>query len=55
MTITLTEEEAILTRDAVLNYKHELKNSPSERGYRLYHVATSVAMDLDNKINKRRY
>lgn len=53
--IELTEEEAILAREALLNEKHALKQSPSERGQRLSQLAGALAAQLDNKVNKRRY
>ncbi len=53
-TIVLTEEEAILTRDALIDMKHHLKSAPSERGQRLSKLSAAIAETLDANINHRR-
>jgi hypothetical protein len=48
--LTLDFDEACVLRDALQNYKHELKGSPSERGQKLYKIAASIADELSDKI-----
>ncbi len=55
VTLSLTLEEAILTRDAMINEKHNLKGAPSERGQRLSQLAGAIGKQLDDKINNRRF
>lgn len=52
-TIELTLEEMLLVRDAIIDKKHELKSSPSERGQRLSKLAGAIGETLGNKINHR--
>jgi hypothetical protein len=54
-TVTLTEEETILTRDALIDMKHNLKRTPSERGQRLCKLAAALAQVFDAQINQRRF
>jgi hypothetical protein len=42
--------EAILVRDALIEYKHILKKSPSERGQRLCKQADAIAQELSDRI-----
>jgi hypothetical protein len=53
-TLELTDEEAILTRDALTDTKHALKNSPSERGKRLSAIAGALADELRDKLRRAR-
>lgn len=49
-TITISEDEAMLARDALQNYHHELKGAPSERGQRLAKLSKALAEFLAEKI-----
>jgi hypothetical protein len=48
--LSLSFDEACLIRDALHNYKQQLKQSPSERGQELYRLAASLADELSDKI-----
>lgn len=48
--LSLSFDEALVIRDALQNYKHELKNSQSERGIKLHQIASTIADELTDKI-----
>lgn len=50
--LTLTEEEAIVLRDAATDKFHELKNAPSERGRRLAGIIHAIAYQLRDQISR---
>jgi hypothetical protein len=50
----LTQDEAILVRDALVEMKQLLKAATSERGLRLCNLAAAIGNELDDKIQRTR-